>query len=133
MKLLADLLICSYLYNEVLKNCCMLKDPAQNVGSSNCMTLMEPWGEDGKDLYISCTMPSIEIGTIGGGTQLPAQASCLDMLGVRGELVLDKGISYLIVFCQLQLFYLVLYGTRMVSLLELTVMITKISCRFRKK
>lgn len=51
---------------------------------------MEPWGEDGKDLYISCTMPSIEIGTIGGGTQLPAQASCLDMLGVRGELVLDK-------------------------------------------
>lgn len=60
------------------------QDPAQNVGSSNCMTLMEPWGEDGKDLYISCTMPSIEIGTIGGGTQLPAQSACLDMLGVKG-------------------------------------------------
>lgn len=38
------------------------QDPAQNVGSSNCMTLMEPWGPTGDDLYISCTMPSIEIG-----------------------------------------------------------------------
>lgn len=60
------------------------QDPAQNVGSSNCMTLMEPWGEDGNDLYVSCTMPSIEIGTVGGGTVLPAQASCLGMLGVKG-------------------------------------------------
>jgi hypothetical protein len=32
------------------------------VGSSNCMTLMEPWGRDGEDLYMSCTMPSIEVG-----------------------------------------------------------------------
>lgn len=60
------------------------QDPAQNVGSSNCMTLMEPWGADGSDLYVSCTMPSIEIGTIGGGTGLPAQGACLAMLGVKG-------------------------------------------------
>lgn len=60
------------------------QDPAQNVGSSNCMTLMEPWGTDGSDLYVSCTMPSIEIGTIGGGTGLPAQGTCLAMLGVKG-------------------------------------------------
>ncbi|VEN46911.1 unnamed protein product [Callosobruchus maculatus] len=60
------------------------QDPAQNVGSSNCMTLMEPWGETGEDLYISCTMPSIEIGTVGGGTILPAQAACLEMLKVKG-------------------------------------------------
>ncbi|XP_067013691.2 3-hydroxy-3-methylglutaryl-coenzyme A reductase isoform X2 [Anabrus simplex] len=60
------------------------QDPAQNVTSSNCMTLMEPWGDEGKDLYVSCTMPSIEIGTIGGGTVLPPQAACLDVLGVRG-------------------------------------------------
>ncbi|XP_071861570.1 HMG coenzyme A reductase [Bombus fervidus] len=60
------------------------QDPAQNVGSSNCMTLMEPWGADGSDLYVSCTMPSIEIGTIGGGTGLPAQGACLAMLGVQG-------------------------------------------------
>ncbi|XP_050497378.1 3-hydroxy-3-methylglutaryl-coenzyme A reductase isoform X2 [Diabrotica virgifera virgifera] len=60
------------------------QDPAQNVSSSNCMTLMEPWGSNGEDLYITCTMPSIEIGTIGGGTVLPAQAACLEMLGVKG-------------------------------------------------
>jgi hydroxymethylglutaryl-CoA reductase (NADPH) len=29
-------------------------------------------------------MPSIEVGTVGGGTQLPAQAGCLDIIGVRG-------------------------------------------------
>ena len=39
------------------------QDAAQNVGSSNCITLMEPWGRDGEDLYITCTMPSIEVST----------------------------------------------------------------------
>lgn len=39
---------------------------------------------DGKDLYISCTMPSIEVGTVGGGTFLPAQSTCLDILNVKG-------------------------------------------------
>ncbi|XP_015511853.2 3-hydroxy-3-methylglutaryl-coenzyme A reductase [Neodiprion pinetum] len=60
------------------------QDPAQNVGSSNCMTIMEPWGPDGNDLYVSCTMPSIEIGTVGGGTGLPAQGACLGVLGAKG-------------------------------------------------
>jgi hypothetical protein len=45
---------------------------------------MEPWGDNGEDLFISCTMPSIEVGTVGGGTILPAQSACLDMLGIRG-------------------------------------------------
>lgn len=67
------------------------QDPAQNVGSSNCMTLMEPWGPDGRDLYVSCTMPSIEIGTIGGGTGLPAQSVCLSMLGVKGAHAEEPG------------------------------------------
>ena len=49
------------------------------------MTLMEKAGPKGEDLYISCTMPSIEIGTVGGGTVLPPQAACLAMLGVRGS------------------------------------------------
>ncbi|KAI9606556.1 hypothetical protein H4Q26_006090 [Puccinia striiformis f. sp. tritici PST-130] len=42
------------------------QDPAQNVESSNCMTLMEAINDD-QDLLITCTMPSIEVGTIGGG------------------------------------------------------------------
>lgn len=58
------------------------QDPAQNVESSNCMTLMEETPEG--DLWISCTMPSIEVGTVGGGTGLPAQAACLKAIGVKG-------------------------------------------------
>eukprot|EP00980_Cylindrotheca_fusiformis_P012504 scaffold3073_cov66-Cylindrotheca_fusiformis.AAC.19 len=58
------------------------QDPAQNVESSNCITLMEET-IDG-DLWISCTMPSIEVGTVGGGTSLPAQGACLEMIGCKG-------------------------------------------------
>ncbi|XP_074021508.1 3-hydroxy-3-methylglutaryl-coenzyme A reductase-like isoform X2 [Numenius arquata] len=60
------------------------QDAAQNVGSSNCITLMERTGFTNEDLYISCTMPSIEIGTVGGGTNLLPQQACLQMLGVQG-------------------------------------------------
>ncbi|XP_009882558.1 PREDICTED: 3-hydroxy-3-methylglutaryl-Coenzyme A reductase isoform X2 [Charadrius vociferus] len=60
------------------------QDAAQNVGSSNCITLMERTGSTNEDLYISCTMPSIEIGTVGGGTNLLPQQACLQMLGVQG-------------------------------------------------
>ncbi|GAM25352.1 hypothetical protein SAMD00019534_085270 [Acytostelium subglobosum LB1] len=66
------------------------QDPAQNVESSNCITLMEPFN-DGKDLYISVTMPSIEVGTVGGGTHLPAQSACLDLLKIRGANVERPG------------------------------------------
>lgn len=61
------------------------QDPAQNVGSSNCITLVTTTGLDNKDLRISVTMPSMEVGTIGGGTILPAQSACLDLLGIRGS------------------------------------------------
>ncbi|KAL1668643.1 hydroxymethylglutaryl-coenzyme A reductase-domain-containing protein [Schizophyllum commune] len=59
------------------------QDPAQNVESSNCMTLMEPTN-DGEDLLITVTMPSIEVGTVGGGTVLAPQQAILEMLGVKG-------------------------------------------------
>ncbi|XP_058751538.1 3-hydroxy-3-methylglutaryl coenzyme A reductase 2-B-like isoform X2 [Vicia villosa] len=49
------------------------QDPAQNVDY-----------HDGKDLHISVTMPSIEVGTVGGGTQLASQSACLNLLGVEG-------------------------------------------------
>ncbi|KAG5841211.1 hypothetical protein ANANG_G00197160 [Anguilla anguilla] len=61
------------------------QDPAQTVSSSNCITLMEATGPTGEDLHISCTMPSIELGTVGGGTNLPPQQACLQMLGVQGS------------------------------------------------
>jgi len=52
------------------------QDPAQVV-DCNCLTWMEVAGADSEDLYVSCTMPSIEVGTVGGGTGLEAQSSCL--------------------------------------------------------
>lgn len=57
------------------------QDPAQNVELSNCITLMSKVGDD---LQISVSMPSIEVGTIGGGTILEPQGAILDLLGVRG-------------------------------------------------
>jgi hydroxymethylglutaryl-CoA reductase (NADPH) len=60
------------------------QDPAQNVESSNCLTLMEP-ANGGKDLYISVNMPSLEVGTVGGGTSLPGQSAMLELLGVKGS------------------------------------------------
>ncbi|CAM8971837.1 unnamed protein product [Rhodiola kirilowii] len=59
------------------------QDPAQNVESSNCITMMEAVN-DGKDLHVSVSMPSIEVGTVGGGTQLASQSACLNLLGVKG-------------------------------------------------
>lgn len=59
------------------------QDPAQNVESSQCITMMEPTN-GGRDLHVSVTMPSIEVGTIGGGTQLASQSACLNLLGVKG-------------------------------------------------
>lgn len=60
------------------------QDPAQNITSSNCSTNMDLHPDNPNDLYITCTMPSLEVGTVGGGTVLPGQGACLDVLGVRG-------------------------------------------------
>lgn len=59
------------------------QDPAQVVESASCMTIMEP-ENDGKDLYVSVNMPSLEVGTVGGGTNLQSQSACLKMLNVKG-------------------------------------------------
>ncbi|XP_024879552.1 3-hydroxy-3-methylglutaryl-coenzyme A reductase-like isoform X2 [Temnothorax curvispinosus] len=67
------------------------QDPAQNVSSSNCITVMEPGGVDNKDLHITCTMPSLEVGTVGGSTGLPAQSACLAMLGIKGAHPTEPG------------------------------------------
>ncbi|CAL5872627.1 uncharacterized protein PFLUO_LOCUS6893 [Penicillium psychrofluorescens] len=58
------------------------QDPAQNVESCNCITTMK---NSNGNLQIAVSMPSIEVGTIGGGTILEAQGAMLEMLGVRGS------------------------------------------------
>jgi len=40
---------------------------------------------DSGDLHACVTLPNMIVGTIGGGTSLPSQSACLDLLGVRKE------------------------------------------------
>ncbi|MDO8726198.1 MAG: hydroxymethylglutaryl-CoA reductase (NADPH) [Candidatus Methanoperedens sp.] len=57
------------------------QDAAHVVEASNAMTLME-LTDDG--LYCSVTLPSVAVGTVGGGTGIGAQHECLSMLGAAG-------------------------------------------------
>jgi hydroxymethylglutaryl-CoA reductase (NADPH) len=43
------------------------------------------------NLQISVSMPSVEVGTLGGGTILEAQSSMLEMLGVKGAHLTNPG------------------------------------------
>ena len=36
------------------------------------------------DLYASVTLPNLMVGTVGGGTGLPSQKACLDIMGLSG-------------------------------------------------
>ncbi|KAL7963818.1 hydroxymethylglutaryl-coenzyme A reductase domain-containing protein [Trichoderma compactum] len=58
------------------------QDPAQVVESANCITIMKNLRGS---LQISVSMPSLEVGTLGGGTILDPQGSMLELLGVRGS------------------------------------------------
>lgn len=58
------------------------QDLAQVVESSSGYT----WTEvRGKDLYISITLTSLEVGTVGGGTGLPTQKEALSIMKVAGS------------------------------------------------
>ncbi|NJE60832.1 hydroxymethylglutaryl-CoA reductase (NADPH) [Thermococcus sp. 21S7] len=58
------------------------QDEAQITEGSHGVTLAEVTAEG--DLYISVTMPSLEIGTVGGGTRVPTQREALSIMGVAG-------------------------------------------------
>lgn len=64
------------------------QDLGQVIESSNCLTSISESEEDKngrKECRISCSMPSIEVGTIGGGTKLPSQKGCLELLSLYGS------------------------------------------------
>ena len=58
------------------------QDVACVAEAANGITRMEVLAND--DLYISVTLPSLVVGTIGGGTWLATQKDCLDILGCSG-------------------------------------------------
>lgn len=57
------------------------QDAAHVVEASNAITTME-LTDDG--LYCSVTLPSLNVGTVGGGTRIATQLECLNMIGVAG-------------------------------------------------
>ncbi len=60
------------------------QDPAHVVEGSLGITDAEV--EKNKDLYFSIYMPSIQIGTVGGGTHLPTQMEALKIMQVKSVL-----------------------------------------------
>jgi hydroxymethylglutaryl-CoA reductase (NADPH) len=58
------------------------QDPACVAESAVGVTRMDV--TQSGDLYVSVTLPSIMVGTVGGGTALPTQAACLNILGMAG-------------------------------------------------
>ncbi len=59
------------------------QDVAQVVNASIGFSDAELDGEGG--LYVYARVPNLVVGTVGGGTNLPTQSECLDLLGCRGE------------------------------------------------
>ncbi len=58
------------------------QDPAHVVEGSNAITSAEL--TDNGDLQFSVSMPSLPLGTVGGGTGIATQSECLTLLGVKG-------------------------------------------------
>lgn len=61
------------------------QDAACVAESAVGITRMEPRGDA---LFCSVTMPNILVGSVGGGTSLPSQSACLNILGLKGA---EKG------------------------------------------
>jgi hydroxymethylglutaryl-CoA reductase (NADPH) len=59
------------------------QDPAQIVNASIGFVHVEKVDDDG--LHISVRLPNVVVGTVGGGTSLPTQRECLEILGCEGE------------------------------------------------
>ncbi|ADN35320.1 3-hydroxy-3-methylglutaryl Coenzyme A reductase [Methanolacinia petrolearia DSM 11571] len=57
------------------------QDPAHVVEGSNTITTVEQ-AEGG--VYVSVTLPSLQVGTVGGGTGLDTQREALNLLGCAG-------------------------------------------------
>lgn len=58
------------------------QDPACVAESAVGVTSMKLTAQN--DLYVSVTLPNLMVGTVGGGTNLPSQKACLDIMGLSG-------------------------------------------------
>lgn len=71
------------------------QDPAHVVEGSKAFLSVE---EDGEDLYVSLTMPNINMGTVGGGTYLPSQTEARKLVGQK-EIYIDELVAVTVGAC----------------------------------
>ncbi len=57
------------------------QDAAHSIDGSTCLTTVDPTPTG---VYVSVTLPSLPVGTVGGGTGIATQQECLNLLGVAG-------------------------------------------------
>lgn len=58
------------------------QDAAHSIDGSTCITTVD-LTDDG--IYVAVTLPSLPVGTVGGGTGVETQQECLRLLGVAGS------------------------------------------------
>lgn len=58
------------------------QDAAHAIDGSTCITTVD---QTETGVYVSVTLPSLPVGTVGGGTGVDTQQECLKLLGVAGS------------------------------------------------
>ena len=58
------------------------QDAAHSIDGSTCITTVDLTGSG---VYVAVTLPSLPVGTVGGGTGVDTQQECLRILGVAGS------------------------------------------------
>jgi len=58
------------------------QDAAHAIDGSTCITTVD---QTETGVYVSVTLPSLPVGTVGGGTAVDTQQECLRLLGVAGS------------------------------------------------
>ena len=58
------------------------QDAAHAIDGSTCITTVD---QTETGVYVSVTLPSLPVGTVGGGTGVDTQQECLQLLGVAGS------------------------------------------------
>ena len=59
-------------------------------------------------VYASITIPSLNVGTVGGGTGLATQKECLDLIGCSGKVCI-KLTGYYYYYCYYYYYYYLLF------------------------
>jgi len=58
------------------------QDAAHAIDGSTCITTVDLTKTG---VYVAITLPSLPVGTVGGGTSVETQQECLNILGVAGS------------------------------------------------